>query len=51
MAEPTSYDATADQVYGRWVAARRAAGTVSSLTVALVNLTLAEASLGRWPDA
>jgi DNA-binding CsgD family transcriptional regulator len=34
VAEPTGADATADQRYARAVAARRAAGTVSALTVA-----------------
>ncbi len=50
VAEPTG-DVTADQRYARSVAAHRAAGTVSTLTVGLANLALAEAALGRWPDA
>jgi hypothetical protein len=33
------------------VAARRAAGTVSSLTLALADLALAEDTVARWPDA
>jgi ATP/maltotriose-dependent transcriptional regulator MalT len=50
-AEPTGADVTADQRYARAVAARRAARTVSALTVALANLAMAEAALGRWPTA
>jgi len=49
MAEPDGGDA--DQRYARSVAARRAARTVSTLTVALANLAFAEMSLGRWPSA
>jgi DNA-binding CsgD family transcriptional regulator len=51
VATPEGDDLTADQRYARTVAARRAARTVSGLTVALANLTLAEAALGRWPEA
>ena len=51
VAEPTGDDDGADQPYARAVAARRTAGTVSRLTVALANLALAEAALGLWPDA
>ena len=51
IAAPDGDDVTADQRYTRAVAARRAAGTVSGLTVALANLALAEAALGRWPTA
>jgi DNA-binding CsgD family transcriptional regulator/tetratricopeptide (TPR) repeat protein len=48
VAEPTD---DGDEPYVRAVTARRTAGTVSSLTVALANLALAEAALGLWPDA
>src|SRR4029450_6352668 len=41
----------AGQPYAGAVAARRAAGTVSRLTVALANLALAEAALGLVPEA
>lgn len=51
VAEPVGADVTAEQRYARLVAARHAAGTVSTLTVALANLALAEAALGRWPEA
>jgi DNA-binding CsgD family transcriptional regulator len=51
VAEPDSGELGPDQRYARSVAARRAAGTISSLMVALANLGLAEASLGRWRDA
>jgi DNA-binding CsgD family transcriptional regulator len=51
VAEPAGDDVTADHRYARAVAARRAAGTVSTLTLALANLALAEAGMGRWPDA
>ncbi len=51
MAEPANDEFTADQVYSHWMTSLRAAGTVSNMTVALANLTLAEASMGRWPDA
>jgi DNA-binding CsgD family transcriptional regulator len=51
VAEPAGDDISADQRYARAVAARRAAGTGSTLTLALANLALAEAGLGRWPDA
>ena len=51
VAQPTGAEVTADQRYAQAVAARRAAGTVSSLTVALANLALAEGYLGRWPSA
>ena len=50
VAEPTDDDG-ADQPYARAVAARRTAGTVSRLTVALANLALAEAALGLVPEA
>jgi DNA-binding CsgD family transcriptional regulator/tetratricopeptide (TPR) repeat protein len=50
VAEPTDDDG-AGQPYAGAVAARRTAGTVSRLTVALANLALAEAALGLWPDA
>jgi len=48
---PTVDDATAGQAYVRLVAARRAAGTVSSLTVALANLGQVEGYSGRWSEA
>jgi DNA-binding CsgD family transcriptional regulator len=51
LTEPTGADVTPEQRYASLVAVRRAAGTVSTLTVALANLALAEASLGHWPDA
>ena len=51
VAQPTGAEVTADQRYAEAVAARRAAGTVSRLTVALANLALAEGYLGRWPGA
>jgi DNA-binding CsgD family transcriptional regulator len=51
LSEPAGDDVTADQLYARAVAAHRAAGTVSTLTVALGNLALTELLLGRWPDA
>jgi hypothetical protein len=51
VAEPVGADVTAEQRYARLVAARHAAGTVSTLTMALANLALAEAALGRWPEA
>jgi DNA-binding CsgD family transcriptional regulator len=51
VAEPARGDVAADQRYARSVAARRAAGTVSSLTIALANLALAQASLGKWSGA
>jgi DNA-binding CsgD family transcriptional regulator len=51
LTEPAGDDVTAEQLYARAVTARRAAGTVSSLTVALGSLALTELLLGRWPDA
>jgi hypothetical protein len=51
VAEPAVYELNADEVYARLAAARRAAATVSDLTVALGNLAMAETSLGRWADA
>jgi tetratricopeptide (TPR) repeat protein len=48
---PAIYGLNADEVYAGLVAARRAAGTVSTLTVALANLAMADTSLGRWTDA
>jgi DNA-binding CsgD family transcriptional regulator len=51
LAEPAGEDVTAEQRYARLVATRRAAGTVGTLTVALANLAIVEASLGRWRDA
>jgi DNA-binding CsgD family transcriptional regulator len=51
LAEPATGDVTAEQRYARSVAARRAAGTVSGLTVALANLALAETAIGRWSRA
>jgi DNA-binding CsgD family transcriptional regulator len=51
VAQPTGAEVTADQRYAEAVVARRAAGTVSRLTVALANLALAEGYLGRWPNA
>jgi hypothetical protein len=51
VAEPVGADVTAEQRYARLVAARHAAGTVSTLTVALANLAPAEAALDRWPEA
>jgi DNA-binding CsgD family transcriptional regulator len=51
VADPARSDVTADQRYATSVAAHRAAGTVSSLTVALANLALAQTSLGKWPGA
>jgi DNA-binding CsgD family transcriptional regulator len=50
-AEPTVDELTASGRYSRLVMACRAAGTVSALTVALANLAIAQASLGRWPEA
>jgi DNA-binding CsgD family transcriptional regulator len=49
--EPAVDFATADQLSARAVAARRAAGTVSTLTVALANLIIVEANLGHWDRA
>jgi DNA-binding CsgD family transcriptional regulator len=51
LTEPAGHDVTADQLYARVVGARRAAGTVSTLTVALGSLALTELLLGHWPDA
>jgi len=51
VAEPAGDDVTAEKRYARSVAVSRSAGTVSTLTVALANLALAEACLGRWPSA
>jgi len=51
QAEPAVDELTAGGLYARLVVARRAAATVSALTVALANLAITEASLGRWPDA
>jgi DNA-binding CsgD family transcriptional regulator len=51
LTEPAGDDITADQLYVKAVGARRAAGTVSTLTVALGSLALTELLLGRWPDA
>jgi ATP/maltotriose-dependent transcriptional regulator MalT len=51
LTEPAGDDVTAEQLYARAVGARRAAGTVSTLTVALGSLALTELLLGRWPDA
>jgi DNA-binding CsgD family transcriptional regulator len=51
VAEPASDDVTAHDRYAGAVAARRAAGTVSTLTSALANLALAESAVGRWSDA
>jgi hypothetical protein len=51
MAQPTGTEVTADQRHAQAVAARRAAGTVGSLTVALANLAMVEGYLGRWPNA
>jgi DNA-binding CsgD family transcriptional regulator len=50
-AEPAAGDLTAGHGYARRVAARRAAGTVGTLTVALANLALAESVQGLWPEA
>jgi DNA-binding CsgD family transcriptional regulator len=51
LVQPAVDDVTGDQLAARLVEARRAAGTVSALTVALANLMLAEASLGQWHPA
>jgi DNA-binding CsgD family transcriptional regulator len=51
LAEPVRGGVGADQRYARSVAARRAAGTVSGLTVALGNTAMAEVSFGRWGEA
>jgi ATP/maltotriose-dependent transcriptional regulator MalT len=51
LAEPDADTLTAEQRYARAVVARRAAGTVSSLTLALADLALAEGIMARWPDA
>jgi DNA-binding CsgD family transcriptional regulator len=51
FADPAGEHVTAEQRYAGLVATRRAAGTVSTLTVALANLALAETTLDRWPDA
>lgn len=51
LTEPAGDDVTAEQLYARAVAARRGAGTVSTLTVALANLWLTESLLSRWSDA
>jgi len=51
LADPAGEHVTADQRYAKAVATRRAAGTVSTLTVALADLALAETTLGRWPEA
>jgi DNA-binding CsgD family transcriptional regulator len=51
VAGPPRDDIPADQWLARSVAARRAAGTVSSLMIALANLALAQASLGKWSGA
>jgi DNA-binding CsgD family transcriptional regulator len=51
VAGPPRDDVPADEWLARSVAARRAAGTVSSLTIALANLALAQASLGKWSAA
>ncbi|HYT25154.1 MAG TPA: LuxR C-terminal-related transcriptional regulator, partial [Actinomycetota bacterium] len=51
VAEPAADERTAEQHYASLATARRTAGTVSSLTVALANLAVTEVSLGRWPDA
>jgi DNA-binding CsgD family transcriptional regulator len=51
LTEPASQNVTADQLYAKAVAAHRAAGTVSTLTVALSSLAVTELLLGRWPDA
>ncbi|HZA84296.1 MAG TPA: AAA family ATPase, partial [Actinomycetes bacterium] len=50
-ADPVGVDPTTGPGYARLVAARRAAGTVATLTVALANLALAEAAQGRWTEA
>jgi DNA-binding CsgD family transcriptional regulator len=51
LVEPAVDDVTADQLAARAVQTRRAAGTVSALAIALANLMLAEAALGRWQPA
>jgi ATP/maltotriose-dependent transcriptional regulator MalT len=51
QADPAADELTAGELYARLVVACRAAGTVSALTVALANLAITDASLGRWPDA
>jgi DNA-binding CsgD family transcriptional regulator/tetratricopeptide (TPR) repeat protein len=50
-AEPVGVDLTPGHGYARLVGARRAAGTVSTLTMALANLALAESVQGLWPEA
>jgi DNA-binding CsgD family transcriptional regulator len=51
LTEPANDEITADQLYAKAVGVRRAAGTVSTLTVALGSLALTELVVGRWPDA
>jgi DNA-binding CsgD family transcriptional regulator len=51
LTEPAGQNLTADQLHANAVAAQRAAGTVSTLTVALSRLAVTELLLGRWPDA
>jgi DNA-binding CsgD family transcriptional regulator len=51
LAEPTPDEATAARVYERHVARCRATGSLSDLCIALGNLALAQAWLGRWDDA
>jgi DNA-binding CsgD family transcriptional regulator len=51
LAEPAPDEATAARVYERHVARCRATGSLSDLCVALGNLALAQAWLGRWDDA
>jgi DNA-binding CsgD family transcriptional regulator len=51
QAEPTASELAASRRYSRVVAACRVAGTNSSLIVALANLAITQAALGRWPEA
>jgi DNA-binding CsgD family transcriptional regulator len=51
LAESAVDESTAAGLYGRLVARCRATGALSALTVALGNLAVAEAWLGRWDDA
>jgi ATP/maltotriose-dependent transcriptional regulator MalT len=51
LVEPDADTLTLEQRYERAVAARRAAGTVGGLTLALANLAHVEAFLSRFPEA
>jgi DNA-binding CsgD family transcriptional regulator len=49
--QPAADGVAAHEQYARSVAATRASGRVSALTLALANLAIVDFSLGRWPDA